>query len=279
MAVYVISDIQGCHDSLQTLLARINYRPQNDDLWFCGDLVNRGPQSLQVLRFVSSLGDRARLVLGNHDLHLLAIWAGSARAKKSDSINDVLAAHDCDDLMNWLRTQPLLHIDHDLETVLFHAALHPQWTLQQASHLADEVSTVLAGDNFRDFLDVMYGNLPDHWHDSHRGHDRLRCITNVFTRLRYFSHNEHMALEQKLYPVADANKYIPWFQVSPAAYLQPGYRYIFGHWSTLPVQSYGQVYAIDGGCLWGGQLVALRIDSTEPEWHKLDCKQSLAPRI
>lgn len=276
MAVYAIGDIQGCDQALDQLLAKIKFNQARDTLWFCGDLVNRGPRSLDVLRFVHGLGDAARIVLGNHDLHLLAVWSGSTLARQNDHLDAVLHAPDCDQLMNWLRQQPLIHVDHGFRFVLFHAALHPDWTLELAVHCAREVQAVLSGQDYKAFFDLMYGDTPDRWSDSLDGIDRLRCITNIFTRLRYFNADGTFALQEKYYPAGALLQ--PWFQIRPAAYLTKGYGYIFGHWSTLPVSQYGQVFAIDGGCLWGGELVALQLDTDEPVWHSVTCEQSLAPR-
>lgn len=278
MATYAIGDVQGCYESLRALLDKINFNPDKDLLWFCGDLVNRGPQSLEVLRFVKSLGNHAVTVLGNHDLHLLAIWSGSTQLAPGSSLKRVLEAPDCDALMNWLRCQSLLHVDRSLNWIMVHAALLPQWTLDSAQQLAFEVETRLSGNNYRTYFDNMYGDQPDCWHDDLVGDDRLRCITNVMTRLRYLSSTGSMALDPNRAPADEDPSLTPWFQYGPIQSTNNGMRLVFGHWSTLPVGQYGQVFAIDAGCLWGGSLVALRIDEPSPTWFDQACPQAQKPR-
>ena len=277
MATYVIGDVQGCYESLRSLLDKIQFDPDHDTLWFCGDLVNRGPQSLEVLRFVKSLDSRAVTVLGNHDLHLLAIWSGSTQLSPGQSLKSVLDAPDCDVLMNWLRCQSLLHVDHSLNWTMVHAALLPQWTLQSAQRFALEVGTRLSGNDYKSYFDGMYGDKPDRWHDDLAGNDRLRCITNVMTRLRYLTSAGSMALDHNRAPLGENATLTPWFQYGPICSTNNGMRLVFGHWSTLPTGEYGRVFAIDAGCLWGGSLVALRIDESTPVWYHQDCPQVQNP--
>lgn len=278
MSTYVIGDVQGCYESLRALLDTIKFNPDNDTLWFCGDLVNRGPQSLEVLRFVKSLDSHAVTVLGNHDLHLLAIWSGSTQLAPGNSLIRLLEAADCDVLMNWLRCQSLLHVDHSLNWAMVHAALLPQWTLDSARHFALEVETRLSGNDYESFLFTMYGDQPDRWHDDLEGDDRLRCITNIMTRLRYLSSTGTMALEHNHAPPDEDPSLTPWFQYGPLQSTRKGMRLVFGHWSTLPVGQYDQVFAVDGGCLWGAKLIALRIDESPPAWFDQGCPQTLIPR-
>jgi bis(5'-nucleosyl)-tetraphosphatase (symmetrical) len=273
MAVYAIGDVQGCYSSLKKLLKAINYDQQSDQLWFVGDLVNRGPQSLKTLRFVRSLGDSAVSVLGNHDLHLMALYYGQAKVKSSDSLNQILEATDCKELMEWLRFRPLLHYDMGLNFALVHAGIYPGWSLTQAYERAREVEQAIRGEGIVDFLRQMYGNHPAIWSDQLSGMERLRFITNVFTRMRYLRKDGSLDLETKGAPQkvksSDAN---PWFEFSQSAIKHN--RVAFGHWSTLPTNQYGSCFAIDSGCLWGGRITALRIDKKTPRWFSLSCEKS-----
>ncbi|RMG29346.1 MAG: symmetrical bis(5'-nucleosyl)-tetraphosphatase, partial [Gammaproteobacteria bacterium] len=195
MAVYAIGDVQGCYDDLQRLLERLRFDPAQDRLWFTGDLVNRGPHSLEVLRFVRALGDRAVTVLGNHDLHLLAVAHDPSRAHPRDTLHAVLDAPDGAELIDWLRTRPFLHEDPDLGLALLHAGLPPQWDAETARACAREVERVFSGPDWGAFTEAMYGNEPDRWDPSLTGTDRLRFITNCFTRLRYCTADGRLGLE------------------------------------------------------------------------------------
>jgi bis(5'-nucleosyl)-tetraphosphatase (symmetrical) len=270
MAVYAIGDVQGCYTPLQQLLTRLHFDPVRDRLWFTGDLVNRGAQSLEVLRFVKDLGERAVCVLGNHDLHLLAVAAGTAKTQKRDTLDKILRAHDRDELLHWLRLRPLLHHDPDLGCTLIHAGLLPPWDLAHAQQLAQETETVLRSDKHQDFFHHMYGDLPDHWNENLRGFDRLRVIVNTFTRLRYCDLDGNMDLRPKGPPGSQPPDLLPWFQI-------PGRRsrelkIIFGHWSELgPWQGDG-VIGLDSGCLWGHTLSAARLDADPVEFFSVDCE-------
>ncbi len=269
MAIYAIGDLQGCYDELCRLLEKIAFDPAADKLWFCGDLVSRGPQSLETLRFVKSLGKSARVVLGNHDLHLLALAHGVDRSSNTDTLYPVLEAHDRDKLLGWLLKRPLLHYSKKHKALLVHAGIHPRWDLQQAQRLAGEVEAALRGENPGKFFKKMYGNKPSRWSDELTGGKRLRCITNIFTRMRYFSGNDKLDFIANGPPRQHARKGLtPWFQLDFA--LDPAIRVYFGHWSTLPVGCYGRFFALDGGAVWGGHLVALRIDNESEEWFFVD---------
>lgn len=275
MAIYAIGDVQGCYVELQKLLAQVDYTPVRDQLWFVGDLVNRGPQSLQVLRFVESLGPAAHCVLGNHDLHLLAVAAGCERYRDSDTFADVLAAPDRDELLNWLRHLPLLHHDAATGFTMIHAGLPPQWDLAQASACAAEVEAVLRGPVRDEFLRQMYGNEPDSWLDALSGMPRLRFITNCFTRLRYCDAEGRLALEEKGAPGSQPAPWLPWFTVP--ARRSRDLHILFGHWSTLGEYSAPGVHALDTGCVWGGSLSALRIDGREHSRVRVACGTQRRP--
>jgi len=256
MSIYAIGDIQGCHDELQRLLEAIRFDPAQDTLWFVGDLVNRGPASLEVLRFVRSLGDRAVTVLGNHDLHLLAVAEGIGELHRTDTLDDILNAPDCDELLHWLRHQRLLHAQDG--HVLVHAGLLPQWTVSQAASLAREVEAALRRDDYAVFLEKMYGNTPHGWDDGLAGFKRLRVIVNAFTRLRVCTPQGEMEFRFKGEVENIPPDYLPWFEV-PQRRSQDA-TVIFGHWSALGLRVEPNVIALDTGCLWGGPMTAIRLE-------------------
>ncbi|MFT5504544.1 MAG: bis(5'-nucleosyl)-tetraphosphatase (symmetrical) [Gammaproteobacteria bacterium] len=273
MSTYAIGDLQGCYSALRRLLDRIQFAPEDDKLWFCGDLVNRGPESLQCLQFIQSLGDSAVSVLGNHDLHLLALFHSGRVLKDTDSLYPLLKSEDCDSLMDWLQQMPLLHYDKKNRWVMSHAGIHPQWNLETALRLAGEVEAILQGAERNSFLSSMYGDLPDFWSEKLDGMERLRCITNVFTRMRFFHDDGRLNFEAKLDINAHKDQGLTaWFNNNLK--LDPGLRIVFGHWSTLPVGQYGRAYALDAGCVWGGCMVALKIDH-ELEWFNVNCADGL----
>jgi bis(5'-nucleosyl)-tetraphosphatase (symmetrical) len=268
MAIYAIGDLQGCLDALQRLLERLRFDPGGDTLWFTGDLVNRGPASLATLRFVKALGPRAIAVLGNHDLHLLAVAAGTERFRKRDTLVEILRAPDRDELLAWLRTRPLLHDDAALGCVLVHAGLLPQWDLADARRLAREAEAVIAGDA-AEFFRHMYGDLPDHWREDLRGHERLRVIVNAFTRMRYCDSEGNMDLRYKEPPGLQPPDLLPWFQVPGRRSV--GVRVVFGHWSALGQYRGDNVIALDSGCVWGRTLSALRLDAASAPFVEVRC--------
>mgnify|MGYP001828741848 FL=1 len=266
MATYAIGDIQGCYDELQRLLQQLDFSETRDQLWFVGDLVNRGPNSLEVLRLVKSLGDAAVTVLGNHDLHLLALAHGNPKHKHSSNLNDILGAPDRDELIHWLRHRPLLHRDKKLAFSMIHAGLPPQWSMKTARACAREVETVLRGDQHREYFLHMYGNEPKIWDPELQGMARWRFITNCFTRLRFCSPDGSLQLQRKGAPDQDSQKHVPWFAHPLRASRKK--RILFGHWSTLGFNASHNTWALDTGCLWGGKLTALRID---PHAFQLPC--------
>ncbi|MEJ2609815.1 MAG: symmetrical bis(5'-nucleosyl)-tetraphosphatase [Candidatus Thiodiazotropha sp.] len=262
MAIYAIGDIQGCYDELQRLLELIQFDPTRDTLWLAGDLVNRGPKSLQVLRFVKSLGEHAISVLGNHDLHLLALSQGNLSHHKHGNLIEVLNAPDRDELIDWLRHRPVMYQHPSRGYSLIHAGLPPQWDINTALACAQELETVLRGPGFHDFCQIMYGNQPDKWNNSLRGMDRLRFITNCFTRLRYCTHDGRLAMQDKGPPEQHKNGSIPWYEMpNRKTKNQP---ILFGHWSTLGYRKIGNVWSLDSGCLWGGKLTALHLRKHKP---------------
>ncbi|MEW8505656.1 MAG: symmetrical bis(5'-nucleosyl)-tetraphosphatase [Candidatus Thiodiazotropha sp.] len=262
MSIYAIGDIQGCYDELQRLLEEIRFDPAKDKLWFAGDLVNRGPNSLQVLRFVKSLGSRANTVLGNHDLHLLALSQGNRSHNQFGSLKEIIEAPDSQELIEWLRHRPMMIHHKKRGYSLVHAGLPPQWDLDTAIACAGELEETLRGPNFTKFTKVIYGDLPDLWSEKLEGMDRLRFITNCFTRLRYCTPDGRISLQDKGPPGTQTNGSIPWFR-TPGR-LTKGDRILFGHWSTLGYHMSDKVCCIDTGCQWGGKLTALRLRKHKP---------------
>jgi len=261
MARWAIGDVQGCATELRELVRQLRFRADRDQLWFVGDLVNRGPGSLEVLRWVRALGDNAVVVLGNHDLHLLAVALGGQRElRRGDTLDDILAAPDRDLLLDWLRTRPLAHFDSDHGELMIHAGLLPQWSVPQALRLAGEVERALRDDPQR-LLANMYGNQPDHWDDDLRGLARLRCAINALTRLRWCTRSGVMDLKRKQAPGRDERDYLPWFRVPGRA--SAGTPIVFGHWSTLGFLAEADIVALDTGCVWGGSLTAWQLERRE----------------
>lgn len=264
MSTYAIGDIQGCYDELQQLLALVQFDPGQDRLWCVGDLVNRGPDSAKVLRFLKQLDQRVIAVLGNHDLHLLATAYQAARhAHAKDTLIDVLQAPDATELTDWLRHRPFLHHDEYLNLTLIHAGLPPQWDIQQARQYAHEIEQVLRDDTLcRDYLTNIYGSTSTQWTDTLTGWERLRFITNCFTRLRYCTEQGALALAIKGAPDSTNDSTSkPWFLMPQRASSKN--QIIFGHWSTLGYYADNNVYALDTGCLWGGALTALRLEDKQ----------------
>jgi len=259
MPTYAIGDIQGCHASLLRLLDEIRFDAAADRLWFVGDLVNRGPNSLDVLRFVKNLGDAAICVLGNHDLHLLALAEGFGRAHKGDTLDDVLAAPDRDELLTWLRRQKLAWREGDF--LMVHGGVLPSWTVDDTMQRAAEAEAALQGAQYRDFFAQMYGNAPVAWDDGLQGIERLRVIVNAFTRLRYCSAAGEMEFHYKGAPGTQPAGWLPWFEVPGRK--SSGATIVTGHWSTLGFINRNDLIALDTGCLWGGRLTAVRLEDRQ----------------
>lgn len=274
MATWAIGDLHGCYDELQRLLERIDFSPERDRLWFVGDLVNRGPDSLACVRFVRDLGERAVCVPGNHDLHLLAAAAGVRGARTKDTFDDILNAPDRGNLLDWLRFRPLLHHDAGLGFTLVHAGLHHDWDLATAQALATEVEAELRDDDpLRPFA-YMYGNEPAQWSPDLAGEERIRCAINVFTRMRYCHADGSLDLGSTGAPGTQPAGLVPWFDLPNRAHT--GLRIVFGHWSTLGYCARNGVYALDSGCLWGGRLTALSLDDPRTV-VQVDCAGALVP--
>jgi bis(5'-nucleosyl)-tetraphosphatase (symmetrical) len=271
MATYAIGDVQGCFDALQSILDDFNFDKTRDRLWFVGDLVNRGPDSLATLRLVKTLGEAAVSVLGNHDFHLLAIAAGRAKQHRSDTLDQVLAAPDRDELLTWLRHRPMLHVEDDW--VMVHAGLLPQWGVATALALAQEVEAALRGPSWKEFLTELYGDRPDSWSEGLRGADRLRVIVNAMARMRFCSAEGKIELRTKGETAQAPPGFFPWFDVPGRA--SRDHTLVCGHWSTLGLVLRPDLLALDSGCVWGGSLSAVRLE--DRKLFQVPCKQCQVP--
>ncbi|MGH8196393.1 MAG: symmetrical bis(5'-nucleosyl)-tetraphosphatase [Woeseiaceae bacterium] len=271
MAVYAIGDIQGCYDPLRRLLDQLDFHPDKDRLWLTGDLVNRGPHSLKVLRFVRSLGSSAITVLGNHDLHLIAVANGIAHADDSGgSLEEVLDADDCDDLVDWLRARPLAHFSNKLNTLLVHAGLPPGWTVKKTLKRAAEVEAALQGHAYLDFVSRLYGNTPARWSGKLSGNKRLRFIVNCLTRIRMLDEDGRLDFAHKGPPGNARKGLVPWFDYPGARWR--GTRIVFGHWSALGLVVNPDFISLDTGCVWNRELTAVRL-SKRPRLLQVDCRR------
>lgn len=270
---YLVGDLQGCCDPLERLLQTIDFSPSRDHLYVLGDLVNRGPDSLGVLRRLRGLDASATCLLGNHDLHLLAVAHGVRKPHRSDTLDAILNAPDRDDWLDWIRRQRLAV--HEQGWLMVHAGVVPQWDAQETVKLAREVEAMLSGPDLGHFLTQMYGNEPARWDDGLQGVPRWRCVVNVLTRLRFCATDGTMEFATKEGLGAAPEGFMPWFDV-------PGRRtagtpVAFGHWSTLGLINREDLLALDTGCIWGGQLSAARVDGATRELIQIDCPQAQKP--
>lgn len=268
MATYAVGDLQGCLEPLQCLLKQVAFDPAKDRLWLVGDLINRGPQSLETLRFLYSIRESLICVLGNHDLHLLAVGQNIERLKKADTLREILEAPDCAELLEWVRQQKLMHYDEQRDIALVHAGIPPQWSLRKALKCAAEVEEALHDDNrFALYLDGMYGNEPVKWDNDLKGAARLRVITNYFTRMRFCTSDGKLDLKGKEGIDTAPPGYAPWF--THKARKTRGLKIIFGHWAALEGQcNEPGLFALDTGCVWGGAMTLMNVDTFE----RLQCK-------
>ena len=256
MATYAVGDIQGCYLEFLTLLDLIGFNPHRDRLWLVGDLVNRGPGSLDTLRYVRDLDEAAVSVLGNHDFHLMRLAAGFGKAHRDDTLSEILEAPDRDALITWLTARPLAH--REGKWLMIHAGLVPQWSAERTMALAREVETVLAGELRSEFLERLYGDEPDRWDDALEGFDRWRVIVNVLARLRFCDESGKMEFREKRgAPFAPAG-YRAWFEHRQR--MSADHNVICGHWSTQQLMLTPNVWMLDSGCLWGGALTAVRLE-------------------
>ena len=268
MAIYIVGDVQGCFSELTALLAQVNFNKKKDELWLAGDLVARGTDSLATLRFVKSLGDSATIVLGNHDLHLLAVHAGIKKEKKQDNLTELLAAEDVDELMDWLAQQPLLQKLPNCDAYMTHAGISPQWTLKKAIKQAKKAHKKLSSEQRDYWLEAMYGESPNDWHLAKTTIEKFRYTINTFTRMRFCFSDSTLEFENKHAPeignntsiiIAGENTFLlPWYELSKTIHK---HTWIFGHWAALMGEtSQKNIYALDTGCVWGSHLTMLR-------WH------------
>ena len=256
MATYVIGDIQGCFEAFKELLVTVAFNPARDRLWLAGDLVNRGENSIDTLRWCMAHDDHIVAILGNHDLHLLAVAEGFVPPHRNDTLAEILDAPDRAEVLDWLRRRPMLHRQGDW--LMVHAGLLPEWTPDLAEALARELEAALRGPGYRDFLARMYGNEPRQWDPALSGQDRLRLVANVMTRIRYLHRDGGLEFLHKCAPAEAPAELLPWFDVPGRQ--SAGVKVLFGHWSTLGLLARADVVALDTGCLWGGQLSAIRLE-------------------
>lgn len=265
MAIYLVGDIQGCYQEFKALLAQVGFNKEKDQLYIAGDMVARGPDSLATLRFIKSLGTSAKIVLGNHDLHLLSVYAGLKRAKPQDKLDKLLTSPDIDELMQWLAQQPLLQQINNENAYMSHAGISPQWSLHEAIKQAHSAHEKLSSDNRNHWLEIMYGENPNNWQQAQSDEDKFRYTINAFTRMRFCDENKHLEFKEKLSPAS-----LPYEKRLPGQKLQPWYDmsatindtvWVFGHWAALMGECpKDKVYALDTGCVWGNHLTILR-------WH------------
>ncbi len=266
MATYAVGDIQGCLEPLKCLLKKVKFNWDRDRLWMVGDLVNRGPDSLRTLRFVYKRRDNITCVLGNHDLHLLAVASGLRKKGRSDTLDKILIAHDRDELLRWLRHRPLIHTED--EHTLVHAGIPHIWSLEEAHEYAAEVEAALRGPEWRKFLSRMYGNSPRRWNDALSGYPRLRTITNYLTRMRFLYANGQLDLQSKGLVPNPGRNVAPWFSYTQRE--THDQNIIFGHWAALQGEARGDhLFAMDTGCVWGQSMSMYCLDTGE--WHSCDC--------
>jgi len=270
---YLVGDVQGCADALERVLAEIDFSPSRSRIVLLGDLVNRGPASLAVLRRVAGFGNAATCLLGNHDLHLLAVAHGVRGLHRSDTFGDVLAAPDRDACLDWLRRRPLAHLEAGWLCV--HAGVVPQWDTAQTLALAAEVSALLSGPELRAFLQVMYGNEPNRWSDTLAGSERQRFVVNALTRIRFCTDDGTLDFKTKEGAGGAPPGHRPWFDVPDRR--TRGQPIAFGHWSMLGLIESAELLAIDTGCVWGGALTAVRVDGGRREVIQVRCPQAQRP--
>ena len=280
MSLYLIGDLQGCNAPFQSLLGEIDFSPSRDTLYLLGDLVNRGPDSLGVLRSLMAFGDAAHCVLGNHDLHLLALWQGVRKPGRKDTVAGVLQQPDSDALMDWLRHRAMAIHAHGW--LMVHAGVLPQWSVEQTMALAGELESVLRGPDIKGFLMAMYGNTPTQWHDSLVGNDRLRVIVNALTRLRFCTAGGEMEFTTSEAASGAPAGHLPWFAIPGRA--SANTPVAFGHWSTLVTEGTvnemrSNTLPLDTGCVWGGCLSAARLGAVAGEFEliQVNCEQAQAP--
>ncbi|MCK0163376.1 symmetrical bis(5'-nucleosyl)-tetraphosphatase [Marinobacter sp. S6332] len=260
MTDYAIGDIQGCYDRLQDVLAKVDFSPSRDRLWVAGDLINRGPSSLKTLRYIESLGSAAVVVLGNHDLHLLAVSLGGHAPKRKDTLAEILNAPDRDKLVNWLRQQNLCVYDSDRNIMMAHAGIPHIWSIKQALASAREVEDVIRGEQAPEYFAHMYGNKPEGWNEKLTGMDRWRVITNYFTRMRFIAEDGRLELTAKESAGKAPKGFTPWFEFPRADDL----KVIFGHWAAIEGETGStQFIGLDTGCVWGGALTMMNLDTGE----------------
>ncbi len=275
----VVGDIQGCFTDFQKLLDKLHFNPPDDTLWLAGDIVNRGRQSLQCLRYAKNNANYCKIVLGNHDLHLIAAYHQVKPLHKLDTIQEILNAADADELINWLRKQPLMRYQTDLDLAMVHAGIYPTWNIKDALHCAKKAETVLQSDDYLDFIKNMYGNLPNQWPLKNQkplqGVDEIRFIINSFTRMRYVTDDCKLNMDYNGDIGTQPSYLSPWFKIKNQQLHNT--KVVFGHWSTLRINNPTQFFPIDTGCVWGERLTAMVIEDATPQLLSSTCTGALIP--
>ncbi|MCD6389941.1 MAG: symmetrical bis(5'-nucleosyl)-tetraphosphatase [Desulfobulbaceae bacterium] len=269
MAIYAIGDVHGHLAPLRHLLDIIKFNPASDQVWLAGDIVNRGPDSLEILRFIRDLGDAAKTVLGNHDLHLLAMAHGSRTVKKWDTFDSILTAPDREELLFWLRHLPIVHKDKSIQTLMVHAGVYGKWSKKELVMYGRELEKILQGDQYASFLENMYGNKPKQWKKTLMGWKRYRFIVNVCTRMRFCTDKGKPDFKHKGPPGSQPDTLIPWFRYPKRRCTK--WRIVFGHWSTLGYLRESNIISLDSGCLWGHQLTAVQLDCKKERVWQIEC--------
>jgi len=263
MATFAIGDVQGCYKEFRKLLNEINFNTQKDTLWLTGDLVNKGPQSLDVIKYVMDLDDKAITVLGNHDFYLIASYFKADPWPHSTNLfDDILSHNDSSEIIRWLRHQKIIHLDHELKYILVHAGIHPEWKTKEILPLSSKIEFSLKGDHCKKFIESLWTNEPRNWNKSLEEKEKLIFAVNVFTRMRYLKKDLSLDFQEKLDPSnVKSSNLIPWYEFKSNAY--KGYRTIIGHWSTLGFRETGNLISIDTGCVWGNKMTAIKIEKNK----------------
>ncbi|QOI11282.1 symmetrical bis(5'-nucleosyl)-tetraphosphatase [Blochmannia endosymbiont of Colobopsis nipponica] len=263
MSTYLIGDIHGCYESLKLILNRINFNIKKDSLWLTGDIVAKGPKSLETLHLIRNLGKNVHMVLGNHDLHLLAIYTGASKSKYEDHLDQILNAPDVEELIEWLRKQPILQINKNKKILMIHAGIHPNWNIKQTIKYAREIENILQSKNYKFLLKAMHGNITKKWNINQNDLSRIIYNIKVFTRIRYCSLNGDLNMLYKGAPQNTPSSYLkPWFDFHTSTITK--YNIIFGHWSALMGQGTPKgIYGLDYGCYYTGILTAIKWENKE----------------
>ena len=263
MSTFAIGDIQGCYKEFRKLLSEINFNTKKDTLWLTGDLVNKGPQSLDVIKYVMDLNDKAITVLGNHDFYLIASYfKADSWPNNANLFNDILSHKDSSEIIGWLRCQKIMHLDNELKHILVHAGIHPEWETTEILSLSSKIEFLLKGEHCKKFIESLWTNDPRYWSKNLDEKEKIIFAVNVFTRMRYLKKDLSLDFQEKLNPSsAKSSNLIPWYEFKSNAYKE--YKTIIGHWSTLGFLETENLISIDTGCVWGNKMTAIKIEKNK----------------